>query len=329
MTLLQLAVLSLALKTATARDHADRIRNPRLQELVIPPYLELVVFDIFHGARNSGVTIFPPDVLRPLQIGAEGVDELRTGARSSTIAVQRPLPGRWTFVKSDVRARVRICVRHFTPRGMLTLSPVRDVLVQRDHVALTYQLFDARGRPLRELTGYPLALTLSLLKPKGGRETVAMYRDSGASSVVFRSRAPLLCDQAGQYWTRVHVDSFDVTGRATEIFQDHWSGFSVIPGCLSPRPQDKREGVSGLKRDRPTDSARLGAGIPSVRFRSGTGSPSGLMRSPSATVDTSLLAIVPSQAWSHEDTPPGPERSDGSWPNRPQTNKATVSSGFA
>jgi hypothetical protein len=196
--------------------------------LVIPPYLDTVVFDVFRGRPPGEIAIFAPDALRPLDTGAEGVAEVRTGELLSTVVVRRPAPGRWTFRKSRPDSRVRLFSQQFFPRGLL-VHPEGPALRQYDRVAVAYRVTDAGGAPLRDLPGYPLQLELTLSAPNGRRRRLGMLRDATRGDGVFRTIDETECDVAGIYWTEVEVRTRDADDRPVNVFCDRWSGFRVAP----------------------------------------------------------------------------------------------------
>ena len=196
-----------------------------IETVVLPPYLELVVFDVVGGASGKEVEIFAPGTPhRPLLAGARGVEEVRLGRLIRTVAVRRPSMGRWSFHKPDAEARVKVLSQQFFPRGML-LEPGSDRRVrQHGRISLAYRLIDREGSPLREIPGYPLMLGLSLVRPDGQRSALPMRRRALG---VFRSRQEAVCDLSGRYWTEAEIVTRDLEDRRVEVFRDHWSGFAV------------------------------------------------------------------------------------------------------
>lgn len=194
--------------------------------LVLPPYLELVVFDIFRGSAKN-VAVLPPDASTPLGAQTPGVEEMRVGDVLSTIIVRRPAAGAWTFRKSDPSAQVKILSQQFFPRGVLVEPPASPPVRQHDAVRIGYRLDDEFGRPLQELPGYPLSVDVSLAFPDGRRAVMPMARDSSA---LYRTSSPAECSATGRYWTEVLVTTIDSDGQPVRVFEDRWSGFSVESG---------------------------------------------------------------------------------------------------
>jgi VWA domain-containing protein len=198
-----------------------------LETLVVPPYLDLVVFDVLHGPRAAKVDIFAPDTLGPLTAGAQGVEQIQVGETLWTVVVRRPAPGLWRFRKLRPDARVKILAQQFFPRGLLVEPNADELLRQFDPVAIGYKIVDGDGLPLREIPGYPLSLELSLRKPDGQRAALAMERQPNRDAILFRTREASECDLAGRYWTELQIITRDLAARRLEVFRDRWSGFSV------------------------------------------------------------------------------------------------------
>ena len=192
--------------------------------LVVPPYLDTIVFDVFRGHPPGEVAIFAPDALRP--IDPEKAGEVRTGELLSTVVVRRPAPGRWTFRKTRANGRVKIFSQQFFPRGTL-LEPAGAPVQQYDRIAVAYRLTDAGGAPLEELPGYPLSLAVTVITPNGQRRPLRVRRDSLRGPGRFRTIEKTECDAAGRYWTEVEVKTNDADEHAVSIFCDRWSGFRV------------------------------------------------------------------------------------------------------
>jgi von Willebrand factor type A domain len=207
-----------ASRPATAGDQ-------RLETLVLPPYLDLVVFDILRGPRSAEVAVFAPDAFRPLTAEAQGVEQIRMGETLWTFVVRRPAPGLWTFRKSHADAHVKILSQQFFPRGVLVGPDAAKQLRQYDRVDVAYRIVDSNGRPLREIPGYPLSLEVSLRKPDGHRDALVLERQPAAT--FFKTRELTECGLAGRYWTEVLITTKDLADRRVEVFRDHWSGFSV------------------------------------------------------------------------------------------------------
>jgi hypothetical protein len=199
-----------------------------METLVLPPYLDLVVFDIFRGPQEVEVAVFAPDALRPLTAAAEGVEEIRLGDVLSTVVVRRPVPGLWTFRKAHPDARVKVLSQQFFPRGVLIDPKTAQAPRQFDPPGtLAYRIIDGNGHPLQELPRYPLSLELSLVKPDGIRKELRMSHQPERGAMVFQSQEKIEFGLSGRYWTEVLIATRDVNAQRVNVFQDLWSGFSV------------------------------------------------------------------------------------------------------
>lgn len=205
--------------------------DDRLDLLIVPPYLDVVVLDIFHSSTAATVEVFPPGALHPLEGGSGEVESVKLGEIMSTLVVHRPLPGAWMVRKSSVDARVRILSQQFFPRGLLVRPAVIDGVRQYDRVRVSYSLVDANGRSIEELPDYKLSLDLALTKPDGSVEPVPMERRREIATTVFSAVRDSDCTLAGRYWTTVGVTSIDAGGNRIDVFRDRWSGFSVAPAA--------------------------------------------------------------------------------------------------
>src|SRR6185436_1109256 len=174
--------------------------------LVVPPYLETIVFDLFRGHPPGEIAIFAPDALRP--IDAAKIGEVRTGELLSTVVVRHPAPGRWTFRKTRANGRAKIFSQQFFPRGAL-LEPGDAPLRQHGRTGIAYRITDGGGARIEELPGYPLSLELTVITPRGERRPLRVRRDSPRRAGVFRSVDEAECDAAGRYWTEVEVKTRD------------------------------------------------------------------------------------------------------------------------
>lgn len=211
------------LVTSAVGTRSVEINLTTTEMLVLPPYLDVVVFDVL---GDCDVSVYAPGAGQPLARRAEGVDRLETGLSLSTIVVHRPAPGRWRFRARSAAAHAQIVAQEFFPRGVLTRPDAQDVR-QYDRVAVAYRLIESDGTSLRELPAYPLSLSLSLTYPDGRRLLVPMRVDPAEGGVVFRSRNELLCDAAGHYWAEMRVTTVDADRRPVLVFEDRWSGFDV------------------------------------------------------------------------------------------------------
>lgn len=245
--------------------------------LVVPPYLDVVVLDIFHSSPEARVEVFPPGAQHPLEGGSGDVESLKLGNIMSTLVVHRPLPGVWMVRKSSADARVRILSQQFFPRGLLVRPAIIDRVRQYDRVRVAYSVVDANGRSLEELPDYKLALDLALTKPDGSVEPVPMERRPEIATTVFSAVRDSDCMLAGRYWTTVGVTSIDAAGNRIDVFRDRWSGFSVAPAtrvdCLVtaaeqqwiPGVTTRVQCVGGDKR--PIEMSAFASGSPSQLFR--------------------------------------------------------------
>ena len=204
--------------------------NPAVDTLIVPPYLDVIVFDILRLSAEVAVEIFPPGRVLPIRSGAGGIESIRLGDVLTTVVVPRPQPGEWIIRKSRDDARVRILSQQFFPRGLLLRPGLTDVLRQCDHVPIAYRVLDGSGRPFEELPDYALALDLTVVPPSGTSTTMAMERDSSLGACSFRSAQDMECDLPGRYWTDVRITTVAADGRRLDVFRDRWSGFSVVTG---------------------------------------------------------------------------------------------------
>lgn len=200
------------------------------ESLVLPPYLESVVLDVFSEEREVSVEFFPPDAPgRPLAAGTEGLEEIRLGQVLRTLILRRPAPGRWILRTSHPTTRVKVLTQQFFPRGMLLEPAGGEPLRQHDQVHVTYMVTDENGTPLVELPGYPLSAEVVLVQPGDERIALTMERQQQGDPGVFRTRQRVVCDLTGQYGIEVVLTTRDLTGRKVKILEDRWSGFSVRP----------------------------------------------------------------------------------------------------
>ena len=210
--------------------------NPAIDTLIVPPYLDTIVFDIFRASAGSSVDVFSPGSPTPIRAGTGGIESIELGDVLATLVIPSPAPGEWTIHKSRSDARVRILSQQFFPRGVLLRPAETDALRRCDRIAIVYRVLDGSGHPFEELPGYALAMEVTLAKPDGASATIGMERESDLGAGAFRSAQDVLCDLAGRYWTDVRITTIDVSGRRLDVFRDRWSGFSVMPGDCKPRP---------------------------------------------------------------------------------------------
>lgn len=217
--------------------------------LVLPPYLDVVVFDVFRDGSTEPVSIIPPGSTSPLGPLTRGFEEVDLGGTMLTAVVRRPAPGPWTFMASSRTASVTVLSQTFFPRGVL-VSPasVRPPRLH-DRIGIAYRLLDGSGGALRELPAYPLTVDVALVGPDGRRDVLPMLRAAGSLSALYRTATTTACGLAGRYWTEVSVRTADSTGRPLVIFEDHWSGFAVeaaprVARRFAPRLQEQRVALS-------------------------------------------------------------------------------------
>jgi hypothetical protein len=202
-------------------------------EIVLPPYLDFVVFDVVHRSTGRDLAVFPPGASRPLSEAADGVDFVHLGNAVSTIVVNRPDPGAWVFRTSGTAARVRVFAQQFFPRGTLVVPGKSAVLRQHDRLTIAYQVLNGAGQPLIEFPGYPISVGLEMTRPDGKRTRSSMVRRLDLGAGVFAATMESKCELAGRYWTEVHVAAHDLRHRRIEVFRDRWSGFYVAPAMES------------------------------------------------------------------------------------------------
>lgn len=201
--------------------------------IVVPPYLETIVFDVFRSAHDTTVQIFPPGSRTPVQHGTPGIEELTLGDVLATLVVTRPEPGEWTIRKSRADAHVRIRSQQYFPRGVL-LRPEPTRLVRKgSRVDVAYRVVDHDLQPIRERPDSPLSLHLDLVTPEGRVTPVAMERAPDLGGATFRSAREAECGTAGRYWTDVRVVTVDARGRQLDVYRDRWSGFTVTDAPAS------------------------------------------------------------------------------------------------
>lgn len=214
--------------TRTVEASSDRAQA-RSDVLIVPPYLEMIVFDVFQGPAGAAVDLYPPSSRSPIRGGTNDVEAVRVGHVLATYVVPRPRPGQWIIRKSNPDARVRIVSQQFFPRGQLVRPGPTDAVRQYDRLRLAYRVLDGNGRPLQELPDYALSLDVAVAKPDGVSTRVPMERAADLGPAAFGSTEPSECTLAGRYWTDVRVTTVDDAGRRVDVFHDRWSGFSVAP----------------------------------------------------------------------------------------------------
>ena len=242
--------------------------------LIVPPYLEVVVFDVFRGAAGAEVQILPPAAAEPLRAGRAGVEAFSLGDVLSTLVVPRPPPGEWTIRRRHRNARVRILSQQFCPRGSLVAPQPADALRQYDRVRLAYRVTDSNGQSLRELAGYGLSADVTLIEPNGAMRRVGTEPWPDGNG--FRSTRDTECDLAGRYWTDIRITTVDARGRHIEVFRDRWSGFSVAPATRVDCRVSAAAAMCLPVRTR-IECTSLGAGLVDLR-QVAAGSPAELVR---------------------------------------------------
>lgn len=215
----------------TRTAESARAKNNRaIDTLVVPPYLDVIVFDILRLSAGVTVEIFPPGSSAPIRPGAGGIESIRLGDVLTTVVVPRPQAGEWMIRKSRDDARVRILSQQFFPRGLLLRPAPTEILRQCDRVAIAYRVLDGSGRPFEELPNYAVTLDLMVVLPNGTATAMAMERESSLGVCAFRSAQDMECDASGRYWTDVRITTVAADGRRFDVFRDRWSGFSVAAG---------------------------------------------------------------------------------------------------
>jgi hypothetical protein len=213
----------------------EREISGAFETIELPPYLDLVIFDLIGDRSREQVSFFAPGTDQPLDLQTPGVEEVRFGGALTTVVVHRPLPGFWTFRKTQPSSRVRVLAQQFFPRGILLAPDSRALVRRHERVAITYRLLDENGAALRQLPDYPLTVDMTLAAPDGRRVSLAMSR--AATADVYRANAATACDVPGRYWTEVAVTAVGAGGRAVRVFDDRWSGFSVDAGAAAEPPR--------------------------------------------------------------------------------------------
>ncbi len=213
---------------------------------IIPPYLESLVFDIFRVNPAVEVKIYPanePD--RSLEPGKPGVTFVNVGRTIQTITIKKPFPGLWKIEKSDQAAQVDIYMQQFFTRGKL-LQPDPDRPVKQfEKVLVKYRVEDSDQKPLEEIRGYPLTLEVTLVKPNGDRVQMMMEKSPDPSEKsVFQTSEAVECDLTGEYRAEVLIATKDIKSRQVSLFCDQWARFLVqgsrLIKCIlqEPKPFD-------------------------------------------------------------------------------------------
>lgn len=190
--------------------------------IVLPPYLDSVVFDVFRGSPHSRVAVFAPGATQPLRVGTAGIQEIRLSRILSSMVIRHPAPGTWTFRKSDRQGAVRVFSQEFCLRGALLTPASLRPLPRSSDVDVTYRLVNAHRQPFAELPAYPISVEVRLIGPDGRAVSLPMRRRPELGAGVFGGAHTVHCDAAGRYWTEVRVSASGV-----DLFYDRWSGFSI------------------------------------------------------------------------------------------------------
>jgi len=206
---------------------SEAARAGGAQTLILPPYLDTVVFDVIGGPKNVDVSLFAPDALQSLSGTNRAVEKVRVGDALSSVIVRRPAAGLWTFRPSQRGADIRVFSQQFFPRGLLT-RPAQSPR-QHDRLFVDYSIVDRDGSAIRERPEYPFVLQLTLIKPSGERRILAMERMDNGAGTLYRTLSVVDCDLPGRYWTDVEIATQDLKGQRITVFHDYWSGFAVTP----------------------------------------------------------------------------------------------------
>lgn len=222
--------------------------------IAVPPYLEMIVFDVFHASAGSIVEVFPPGSTRPIRDGIDGVESVAMSDLLTTLAVARPRPGPWRVRKTRDDESVRVRSQQFYPRGALLEPDPAKIVTTSGPVRIVYRVLDGAGQPIEELADHPLSLEMTLAAPDGRKLVLPMRREPGLGAAAFRSAEDAHCPLPGRYWTDVRVTTVDASGTPLDLFRDRWSGFTVA----APHPAMQ---AHALPRGRPGRSLiwRIGA----------------------------------------------------------------------
>ncbi len=207
-------------------ESASTVKQGEPDVLIVPPYLDVVVFDVFRASSEITVEIYQPGATTPLRNGVAGVEAFGIGDLLSTVVVPRPIAGAWKIRKSHGNARVRILSEQFFPRGQL-LHPPSNTTIGEGRLTIIYSVRNGDHSALRELSEYPIELQLTLGSPDGAQKSITMLRDKVYGPSTFRSSTPEDCSITGRYWTDVRITTTDLHGLRFELFRDRWSGFTV------------------------------------------------------------------------------------------------------
>ncbi len=225
-------VLADLLGTPLLRDHALVRQGSIGREVILPPYLEQVVFDVFGTDPERPVSVDSPD--GPVACSVEKATscvERRVARSLRTLTVRRPAPGGWFLRSHQPSATMEVFARTFYPRGQL-LTP-QGAIEPTDPLPIAYQLRDAAGSTLDELPAFPLRLDLALVAPDGSKKVSVLVRDREARSGVYRTQSVGKVAEPGLYRVQVVVRAEDSSGKLASVFEDRWATFKVL--AMPPR----------------------------------------------------------------------------------------------
>jgi len=221
---------------------AEHIAPSVYDNVVIPPYLESVAFDIFSVDPEAGVQIFPANApSEALTPKADSVTFVNVGKTIQTITIRHPAPGRWTIRKTNEASRIDVFTQRFFPRGKL-MEPNPDAgLRQYETAWVRYRVVDGDGNPIKMIPGYPLTLALSLVKPDSSRIHMEMETVQVLGEGVYQTKEEVTCDLPGRYRTEVLIATRDLNNQQVPVFRDQYSSFEVraakLIECKVIRPQ--------------------------------------------------------------------------------------------
>jgi hypothetical protein len=222
------SVVAALLGHPAAESRTMTINAEAAQVLVVPPYLDVIVFDIVSSEPTAErVAIYAPDALRPLDREISGIDEVRVGDTLSTITIHRPAAGQWMFLVPQRSVLVKVFAQQFFPRGILLQPAAAEPPRQHDLVVVAYRAVDGDGASLHELPDYPLALSLSLIAPDRERIPTEFVRRDDLGPATFAAATAVPCDRAGRYSVDVRISTRDISRKDVLIYHDQWSGFVV------------------------------------------------------------------------------------------------------
>ncbi|MCP4347527.1 MAG: VWA domain-containing protein [Desulfobacterales bacterium] len=213
---------------------SEHVEPSTYDNLIIPPYLETIVFNVLYTDSATRILLYPPDRDEPL---TDRISYMNMGKTIQAITIRRPEPGKWRIApKPD--SEVDVYMQKFFPRGKLLKPGPDEKIRQYRTTKVHYQVVDSDDRPIKELPNYPFQLGLKLIKPDNKVEIVQMWRSSDQDP--FETLRDIDCDIPGVYRTEVSIATKDLTGRTVSIFQDKYSSF-VVEGttlirCVVERP---------------------------------------------------------------------------------------------